>query len=215
MSLGWDTTALVLNSGQVYVIYSKGGVIQDMVDGTTTVNAGSLSSTNALDFTPLPLTRASATISATYSAQQSLNGTVTQTSGEFSHTDTFATTYQAAYDTTPTLTSLAGSYSGSGATRSGTGSLSLTVDATGQVSGTLSAGADVCTLAGSISASGNGKAIQGARLNLSGTACSLNGSAVEGAVALLPASAGTGSTLYLSALLLDRSNGVVAQLNKL
>lgn len=208
MSLGWDTTALVLNSGQTYLIYSLNGVVQGMVDGHGTSNVGSFSSTDALDFTPLPLRRSAATISATYVTQQSLNGTVVATSGEFSHTDSFSTTYQPVYGTEPTLGSLAGTYSGSGATRSGTGSMSVTLDGSGQLTGTLNTPAESCSLTGAVTSRGNAKAILNVRLTLAGANCTLNGSAVEGAVASLPVNAG--SALYLSTLLVDRSNGLVA-----
>jgi hypothetical protein len=212
MSLGWDTTALVLNSGQTYLIYSLNGVVQGMVDGHATSSAGSFSSTDALDFTPLPLRRSGATIRATYVAQQSLNGTVVATSGEFSHTDSFSATYQPAYGTEPTLALLAGTYSGSGATRSGTGKLSVTVDGSGQLTGTLMTPAEACSVTGAVTSRGNGRAILNVRLSLAGASCTLNGLAVEGAVSSLPLNAG--SALYLSTLLLDRSNGLVAVIAK-
>lgn len=208
MSLGWDTTAFVLSTGQTYFIYSLNGVVQDMVAGYGTSRVGSFSSTDALDFSPLPLRRTSTIISGTYSAGQSFNGTVTKTAGEFSHTDTFATTYQPLYASTPSLSALSGTYKGSAALRSGTGAVTASLDANGVISGTLTLPSGACSVSGSVGVAGNGKAILNAKVSLAGASCPLNGGYTEGAAAVL--STASGSSLYLAALLQDKSDGVVA-----
>lgn len=212
MSLGWDTTAFVLPTGQTYFIYSLNGVVQDMVTGYGTSRVGSFSSTDALDFSPLPLRRTSAVISGTYSAGQSFNGTVTKSAGEFSHTDTFAMAYQSLYASTPVLSALSGAYKGSVALRSGTGTVTASLDAGGLISGVLTLPSGTCSLTGSVGVAGNGKAILNAKVVLAGNSCPLNGGYAEGAAAVIPDA--SGNTMYLATLLPDRSDGVVALATK-
>lgn len=212
MSLGWDTTAFVLPTGQSYFIFSLKGVVQDMVAGYGTSRVGSFTSTDALDFSPLPLRRTSVNISGTYSVGQSFNGTMTKTAGEFSHTDTFATTYQPLYASTPVLSALSGAYKGSAALRSGTGAVTASLDAGGLISGTLTLPSGTCAVTGSVAVAGNGKAILNAKVALAGASCPLDGGYTEGAAAVLTDA--SGSTLYLATLLQDKSDGVVVLATK-
>jgi len=140
---GRSITGLLLSDGTYYVLYSTttdptivGGVVQ----GTGTSNNGSFTSTNARDFNIEGLGVQPATISASYFAKQSFNGTVTYTSLGNTVAN-FTTTYDAAYELTPLLSELGGTYSGQVASSAGVESATLTVNGnTGNVTGTSLSG---------------------------------------------------------------------------
>lgn len=142
---GRTITGVVLDDGSFYILYSLTGnptVIAGVVQGNGTSNNGSFSSTNARDFNLEGLGVLAATVSASYNSRQSLNGTVTYAAGATTFTSTFST----AYDATPSLAELAGTFDGQVALSRGLENASVTVSATGSMSGV---GASGCAVTGS------------------------------------------------------------------
>jgi hypothetical protein len=144
---GRSVAGFVLDDGTSWVLYSLVGnsaVIAGAIQGSGTSQNGSFTSPNGKDFNLEGLGINNVTISASYIAKQSFNGTVTYTAT--SGVVTFVTSYDSNYDLTPTLTSVAGTYSGSAATTVGTEAATVTISTLGALSG-LSAGG--CAFSGS------------------------------------------------------------------
>ena len=145
---GQQLTGVVLDDGTYYVMYSPVGnpsLIAGYIEGIGTSNNGSFTSSNTRDFV-FGYGVLSATISATYTEKQSLNGTITYTSDG---TTTFSSTYDADYETQSKLSDAAGTFTGQ-ATSSSSGSETATYTITddGNISGVSASG---CTLSGIIS----------------------------------------------------------------
>lgn len=140
-----DVAGVVLDDGTYYFLYTGVGnpdVIGGVIQGTGVSSSGSFSSTDARDFNLEGLGVLAATISASYNARQTLNGTVTYANGD---AVTFTSTFDADYDTTPSLAALAGTFTGQVAFSGGVEDANVTVSASGAISG---AGASGCTVTG-------------------------------------------------------------------
>jgi hypothetical protein len=147
-STGRNIIGVVLDNGTYYVLYSTVGsatTIAGVVQGTGTSDAGSFSSSNARDFYIEGSDVFAATVSAIYVEKQSLNGTVSYSSGG---STSFTSTYNADYETVPSLAALAGTFSGQVASSEGTENATVTVSAAGAISGLGSSG---CAVSGSAS----------------------------------------------------------------
>lgn len=143
---GRTVTGLVLDDGTYYMLYSPVGAptaIAGVVQGTGTSTAGTFSSSNARDFNLEGLGVLSATVSASYVAKQSLNGTVSYSP---SSTTSFSGTYSANYEAVPSLTTLAGTFAGQVASSAGVENASVTISSAGAISGS---GASGCAVSGS------------------------------------------------------------------
>ena len=140
-------TGLVLDDGTFYVLYSLVGnpsVIGGVVQGSGVSNNGSFSSSNALDFNLEGLGVLAATVSASYTSRQSLNGIVLYNGGG---STSFTSVFDVAYDTVPSLSTLAGIFSGQVAFSQGVENANVTVSPSGALSGV---GASGCTVTGSV-----------------------------------------------------------------
>lgn len=138
-------TGLVLDDGTYYVLYSPVGnsaAVAGVVQGTGTSTATAFTSSNTRDFNLEGLGVLPATLSATYSAKQSLAGTVSYSAGA---SVTLSGTYDAAYELTPSLAALAGTFTGQVASSAGVENATVTVASNGTLSGT---GASGCTVSG-------------------------------------------------------------------
>lgn len=138
---------VVLDDGTYYFFYTGVNAtgIGGFVQGNGTSLNGSFSSSNARDFNFEGLGVLSATISASYVARQSLNGTLTYAAPGGSVT--FTTAFDSDYDTGPSLTALAGTYSGKVASGAGIENASVTILASGSFSGASFGG---CNFSGSV-----------------------------------------------------------------
>ncbi|XYJ88410.1 hypothetical protein AEMCBJ_12965 [Cupriavidus necator] len=203
-SSGYQIAGLVLETGEFYVLYGKGSTIYGVVQGNGTSSNGSFSSSNAFDFFLPNSSRIAATVSATYSAKQSLQGTLT----EGGQGITFTSSYQSSYDTPASISAIAGTYSGAAATGSGTSPVSLTVKSDGTFSGTSPGASGTCGYSGTVTPRATGKNVFNATVTFNGSNCALGTATVSGyAVSVV---SGGVTMLYAVGLLPDRSNGFLA-----
>ena len=115
-------------------------------------NAGTFSSGNARDFNLEGLGVLAATVSASYVAKQSLNGTVSYSAGG---TTSFSSTYDTNYEAVPSLAALAGTFAGQVASSAGNENATVTISSAGAISGS---GASGCAVSGSASPRTRGNA---------------------------------------------------------
>ncbi len=148
-------TGLVLDDGSFYFLYSVSGnasLIAGVVQGSGTAQNGSFASANARDFNIEGLGVLAATVSSSYNARQSLNGTVSYTAGG---AITFTSAFSTAYDATPSLANLAGTFAGQVAFSGGVENANVTVSTSGALSGVGTSG---CTVTGSVAPRARGNA---------------------------------------------------------
>jgi hypothetical protein len=156
---GQPLTALLQNDGSYYLVYSNAASPQTALGAI--VGSGSLSglvfsSSNGLDLNLAgsSSTPPSVTLSATYTAQQSFNGTLTYTASNTS--TSFNAVYDVAYATLPSLSALAGVYTGTIATKDlSENNLILTITSDGKLSGQLTCN---CTIAATLAPRADGLA---------------------------------------------------------
>jgi hypothetical protein len=203
-STGYQVAGLVLETGEYYVLYGIGNVIYGVVQGNGTSNNGSFSSSNGLDFNLPNSTRIGATVSAGYTAKQTLHGTVNEGGQSIS----FTSTYQGSYDTPASLSAIAGSYSGSSATGAGNSPVSMTINANGSFTGSSNVGALACSYSGTLTPRATGKGVFNISVTFHGGNCTFGTSTLNGYV--VPVVNGGVTTLYAVGILPDRSNGFLA-----
>ncbi|HUW37490.1 MAG TPA: hypothetical protein VMV91_09160 [Rhodocyclaceae bacterium] len=193
---------IVLDNGTYWVLYSpanNSALIAGVIEGTGTSLNGSFSSSDAKDFNLEGLGINNATVSASYTAKQTLNGSVTYPS--LNQSSTFTSTYDTDYDQTPSLAILAGTYSGSAAVIGGSESATITVSAAGAVSG---AGASGCQFTGTASPHAHGN-VYDLSVTFGGGVCANGTSTVTG----IGYFNSTKKTLFGAALNSTRSNGFI------
>jgi hypothetical protein len=198
---GRTVTGLVLDDGTYYVLYSSVGsstAIAGVVQGTGTSNAGTFSSSNARDFNLEGLGVLSASVSASYVARQSLNGTVSYSAGG---TTSFSSTYNADYDAVPSLTALAGTFSGQVASSAGAENATVTLSAAGAISGS---GASGCAVSGSAAPRARGNVFN-ISLTFAGAPCLFANQTLSG-IAYFDAAT---KRLYAAAPNAGRTDGVL------
>jgi hypothetical protein len=192
--------AVVLEDGTYWALYSgvnNPNVIAGVVQGSGISSPGSFSSANGRDFSIEAAYIADATLSASYSAKQSFNGSLTdQASGG---AVSFTSTYRSIYEQSASLSALAGTYSGTAATGSGTNRTTIAIDSSGFVSGTSN---DGCRFNGSTSVHRTVN-VYDVTIVFQGGTCA-NGTSTTNGIAYLE-----GSNLYSAALNTARSNGFV------
>lgn len=193
-------TGIVLNDGVYWFLYSVVGnptIIAGVVQGDSSSQNGTLTSSNAMDFSvergiPPTLT---ASINGNYTVKQSLNGTVSYQNTQ----DTFTTTYDSDYELSPDINAVAGTYIGPVAVNE---TAEVTVFSTGLISG-KSQTSPACTITGSFSPRTQGNVFD-VIITFGGQSTCGNGSDTVRGVAFFDA-----GTLYSAALNADRTNGVV------
>lgn len=140
-----SVSGIVLSDGSFYVLYTVSGnpsTLAGVILGNGTSQNGSFSSSNAKDFNLEGAGITNVTVSASYTAKSSLNGSVAYSNT----TNTFTSAYNADYETTPTLAAIAGTYSGQAASSAGAQSANLTVASNGTFSGNTSG----CSFTGTV-----------------------------------------------------------------
>ncbi len=148
-------TNLVLGDGSYYMLYSpvsNPAAIAGVVQGTGSASSGVFASSNTNDYNLEGLGVNAATLSASYTAKQSFNGTVTYNAGG---TSAFSATYDTSYDAVPSLAVLAGTFAGQvAALTGGIQNASMTVSSAGVLSG----GGNGCAISGALSPRADGNA---------------------------------------------------------
>lgn len=201
-SSGRATTGLVLDDGSYYFIYSLQGdptLIAGAIQGAGTALNGSFSSGNSKDISLEGLGLLSGSISASYAAKQSFNGSITYPS--LNQTVTFTSTYDSRYELTPSLAIIAGNYSGRTGTISGAENTNLSISASGAVVGVGSSG---CRFSGTVTPRTKGNAYN-VSTTFGGSPCRLPGVTVTGA-AYFDA---TTQRLFAVALTAARDDGAI------
>src|SRR5450759_4944261 len=108
-----SVTGIVLNDGTYWVLYSLphvSALIAGVVQGTGASLNGSFSSSDGIDFNLEGQGINNATLSASYMAKKSLNGSVTYPN--LNQAFTFTSSYNSDYDQTPSVSVIAGTYVG-------------------------------------------------------------------------------------------------------
>lgn len=202
---------IVLDNGAFYFLYYStangtpliGGAIQ----GNSSSLNGNFSSINAKDFNVTGAGIANATVSGSYTFKQNLNGSVTYQNAASS--TSFTSSYDPAYELQPNLSTLAGSYAGNGGELGAQGTVTLTIDAQGVITGQLSSvlagngqNTNVCNFSGMASPHAKGN-VYDLSITFGGTGCT-NGTNTATGVAYLSSAS---NQLYSVALNSDQSNG--------
>ena len=201
-SNGRTVTGVILDNGTYWVLYSAPNnptVIAGAVQGTSTSQVGSFSSSNARDFNLEGQGINNATVSASYIARQSLNGIVMYTNSL--QPISFVASYNPTYDLTPSLALIAGTYSGTAAVLAGVENATTTITPAGQLSGRGTSG---CQYAGTVITHARGN-IYDVSVTFGGGVCS-NGTSTVTGIGYYDA---TAKRLYGTALNADRSNGFI------
>ena len=158
---GRTLTGLVFGDGDYYIFYSPVNIpagVAGAIQGSSGTGAGVWSSTNGVDFnieteTPSAL---SATMSASFVAKKSFEGTITDSSGART---TFTAVYDATYESVPTVAALAGSYAGKVGLSTGVKTATITVATGGGITGVVAIdNASTCTFSGTATPRTDGNA---------------------------------------------------------
>lgn len=199
-------TGVVLDDGVYWFLYSAVGdpsFIAGVVQGDSTSQNGSLTSSNTTDFsvergTPLVL---KATVDGTYTMKQSLNGTIVYQNNAPPQ-DKFTTTYDRDYESAPDINAVAGTYTGPVAAGE---NVSVIVSTTGNITGHSMTDLSLagCTFSGLFKPRAHGNAFD-VTITFNGQSGCSNGSATVTGVAFFHA-----GKLYSAALNGDKTNGVV------
>lgn len=174
---GRTITGLILDDGTYYVVYSVANnpsLIAGVVQGTGTALNGSFSSSNGKDINLEGLGVLSANVSASYVLSTSFNGSAAYPS--LNQTTTFTSTYDKKYELVPSLATIAGTYSGAAGSPTGSESATLTISASGTVTGRGSSG---CIFSGTVTPRSKGN-VYNATITFGGAPCLFANTAVTG-----------------------------------
>lgn len=195
-STGITVSAVILETGETWGIYSSGSDIYGALYGTSSVTGSTLAiSGNDYSFVNNAITQGRLT--GSYTAKSSINATAADNTS-------VALTYDSDYDTPASLSSLAGSYSFTG--RSGAYSLvpgNVTIDA----NGAFTLAQTACAISGTMTPRPNGKSVFNVVLTSAGLNCAASIASLAG-VAFVDTSA-TPRQLRLLALNADRTDGLI------
>jgi len=174
---GRTIVGIVLDDGEYWIIYTAMGnsaVTSGGVQGHSSAQNGSLSSSDGKDFNFEGLGVNALTVSATYVQKQSIGGSLnyTATGTQF----TFTGAYVSSYDLTPNLATIAGTYSGAAFTSGGADSATTTISSSGALAGTSGNG---CSYTGTVSPRTHGN-VYNVAVTFAGGVCSNGTSAVVG-----------------------------------
>lgn len=169
-SSGFDVSLAVLENGETWGVYTKGGFIYGALYGQTTSSNGALTGTSK-DFDLRSGTVASSDYSGTYTGQNNIS--IRAAGG------TITANYSANYDQPATLAALAGTYSGQGVA---TGALPQSTPITISPSGILNMPSSLgCAASGTVTPRPGGKNVFNLSITFSGASCALgNGATASG-----------------------------------
>jgi hypothetical protein len=177
---------LVLDGGEYWAMYgdesSSQFFVAGFVQGTGSSDDGTFSSGNARDFIEAPAVRG--TLSATYTATPTVNGTVSNSTGSigFSGGAIAGSLYN--YSTPATIATVAGAWS----LQSLTGeTVSLNIGSGGTFNATASSG---CNFSGTVVPRPSGKNVFNVSLTFAGAPCALPGTSGTGIAVAYPLATG-------------------------
>ena len=167
-STGNTVQLVVLENGETWGIYSRAGVLRGALYGNTTSASGTLSG-SGLEIGSTGL--ASGSYSGTYTAKSTI--TVKTSDG-----GTFNGSYSSAYEQPASLSTLAGTYVGYVATKTASGSDSVTISNTGAIQ---AGSASTCLSTGTATPRASGKNVFDVSIRFAGPTCLLgNGTTATG-----------------------------------
>jgi hypothetical protein len=205
-SAGDLVSGVVLDTGVFYFLYvNQTSNTLGLIQGTAIQSTGSLKSTDAKNYLIGQNVAASDNIAFSYAAQSSISGSVTPSAGVTGVTGvTFTASYSPVYDQAPSLASIAGTYTGAAGSVRGDDTVSVTISATGAVSGQ---GASGCLFSGTATPHGS-KNIYDATIAFGGAPCLYPGRTLTGVLSA------NGNALLAAAPLPDRSDAFVLAASK-
>lgn len=201
-SSGRTLTTFILDDGVYWMLYSSlnaGAAIAGLIQGSATTINGSFSSSDAKDVNLEGQGIGAATLSASYVAKQSLNGSISYLNSN--QTVSFTSTYNIGYEQAPSLATLAGTYSGIASSAGSSDAALVRIDAGGNLAGIATSG---CQFAGTVAPHARGN-LYDISISFKGGVCSNGSSALKG-VGYYDADA---KRLYNVALNGDRSSGFI------
>ncbi|KXU89131.1 hypothetical protein CI15_08770 [Paraburkholderia monticola] len=173
-------TTTILANNLYYALYSRQGdpsVVNGALIGRLVTSGGTISSGDGTDYNLTSALASAINITGTYSPKMSISGTITGATA----TTTFVAPYDATFDVTPSLATVQGQYNGTLIVLTGTDTVSMTVDATGNLTGT---GASGCTFTGTIKPDSTGY-VYDVAVNFNTTGgCAYPGQGVSGIASL-------------------------------
>ena len=196
-------TGIVLDNDTYWILYSfpsVGSVIAGVVQGTGISLNGSFSSSDGVDFNPVEQGINNATLSASYMAKQSFNGSVTNPN--LNQTFTFTSSYNTDYDQTPSVSAIAGTYIGLASVTGSNELTTIVVSSLGVVAGTGTGG---CRFVGTVVPRAKGN-LYDLSVDISGVGACASGPGTVKGIGYFDASA---KRLYLAALNKSRSDGLI------
>ncbi len=197
-----SVTGIVLDNGTYWILYSVphvSALIAGAVQGTGTSLNGSFSSSGGIDFNLEGQGINNITVSASYVATQSFNGSVTYPN--LNQAFTFTSSYSAEYDLTPSASAIAGTYTGIASVAGSNELTTIVVSSPGVVVGTGTSG---CRFLGTAMPRTTGN-LYDLSVVFDGGVCSNGTSAVTG-IGYFDSGA---KRLYVAALNKSRSNGLI------
>jgi hypothetical protein len=197
-----SVTGIVLDNGTYWILYSVphvSALMAGVVQGTSTSLNGSFSSSDGIDFNLEGQGINSATVSASYLAKQSFNGSVTYTSPNQAYT--FTSTYNSDYDQSPGVSVIAGTYTGIASVTGANELTTIVVSSLGVVAGTGTGG---CQFLGTAAPRTRGN-LYDLSVVFGGGSCP-NGTSTVTGIGYFDSSA---KRLYVAALNKSRNNGLI------
>ncbi|MEM5365190.1 hypothetical protein V4C53_03990 [Paraburkholderia azotifigens] len=156
---GHSVSTLILEQGQYFMVFSSGTTVSGMVEGTFSVNGNTLIDNAAIDF-PASGAAATASVTGSVKARQSISLTEAEASG----VSAFTGAYTPAYDTPADISEAVGIWVGS---IGSTGETKLTI--TPDLSFTGAQGS--CSFSGSVRARPTGKHVFDGNVTFNDASC--------------------------------------------
>lgn len=198
LSTGNDAFGIVLSSNKYYFVYgNEADGVTGFLQGTLSASDGHISSSNLRDFNLADQAVYSATVTGSYSAGSTMNGTADYGTT----TATFSLAYDAADSITPTTAAIAGYYEGSADGTFGSSLAGVTLAADGSFTGQDNTG---CNFSGHITPTKGGYTLSA---SFGGGSCYYPGQTLSGVLLV------SGSTLYGALPDAARTGGIVFTLD--
>lgn len=192
-SAGYDISAVVLENGELYNIFSRNGIAYGIDYGVLSVS-GSTFSGNISEFY-IPTNQVFAgTTTGTFTPKSIISGSVSFAAGN----GTFSGTYGTAYDTPATLAALTGNYVGNYYTGA---PVTMAISSTGAITGTSTN----CSFSGTAIPRPTGKNVYNVTLTFTGTQCAPGAGNASGIGVLNVV--GSSTYLYTAGLNSGKTNG--------
>jgi hypothetical protein len=192
----YTTATVVLGDGTLYAIYSRAGRVEGIMTGSVGAG-GNTFSASVIDYNGALLTVTPGTIGGTFSTRGELTGSIAIGSRSY----TLSGSYDSSYDTPAKVADFAGAWTGTGGSRDGVATTTLTLLA----DGTFTGATPYCQASGSVTPVDATKNPLRAVIAFSGAACPLAGRTVTGIAVL--SQVGSKQQLLAAGLLPDRSDG--------